>query len=81
MLIIRRSAKNEDPSQALTYAQRALALEHDNPEILKLVGSIYFDIGEMRKAQNYYAQAVKKNSSDAEAISNYALTLKEQKNF
>lgn len=73
--------KNEDPSQALTYAQRALALEHDNPEILKLVGSIYFDIGEMRKAQNYYAQAVKKNSSDAEAISNYALTLKEQKNF
>jgi tetratricopeptide (TPR) repeat protein len=73
--------KNENPSEALEYALKALTLEEDNCEICKLIGSIYFDIGDIAQAQNYYLKILKNNPNDAGAISNYALTLKEQKNF
>lgn len=73
--------KLEDPYQALDYAIKAYALEEDSLKILKLIGSIYFDIGNMNQAQNYYVKVLQKNPNDPEAISNYALTLKEQKNF
>ena len=58
------------PNQALPYLLRALAADSANPDLHRDLGTVYFDLGDYRKAEEHFKIAV---SSDHDGAVHYKL--------